>query len=128
MAAKRVRTITRQESANECTGENDGYSGTKRKRIDAEGLELLLPIGSDQDADEATKQKACYEPSTSGPAMGGSDRVILHEGRVAAARPSNGYGRPVVPECLVAGCQPSGLALETSRERHRQAEWRRDAA
>jgi len=58
---KRVGSIASEKSTSNCTCQNDGDGWTKRKLVDTEWLELTLPIGSDEDANQRAQHKATHE-------------------------------------------------------------------
>jgi hypothetical protein len=53
-ATKRVGPVAGEEGTSDCAGQYDRDGWTKRKLVDPEWLEMTLPIGSDEDADERT--------------------------------------------------------------------------
>lgn len=84
MAAERVCSIASEESTSDGADKDDHRSRTKRELVDAEELEMALPIGSDEDPHERAQHKATRQQSARSPAIGGFSRIIVHERRVAA--------------------------------------------
>jgi hypothetical protein len=83
---KRVGSIAGEDCTSDCAGQDDGNGWKKRKLIDAEELEMTLPIGRDKDAHERAQQKATCEQHPRSPSIGGPGRVIVHRRRIAVIR------------------------------------------